>query len=367
MPSKKNKNGIPDRWLDYRAVGKRIPGTRFIAFKVPLKQSLNCRVPESDTFGPWELLDALKKDNQDLGLIIDLTFTSRYYNQVDLPMSWSFVKILTEGHRVPGNATILSFKRAVRKFLWDNPDNDKLIGVHCTHGLNRTGYLVCRYLIDVDMMDPKKAIELFNSSRGHHIERENYLQDLQFGPRRSNQGIDKCDQEPMRGLAEVRPSSVPIGCKPREQRPQRTDDPDIHGALTRRGSRHQLFPRPPQCDLLQPSPFLPHSTFAPLGAPYRTGPPNPPHQWNPFNHDTQWRWDLQSGQSRHRFLSPEPGQSSSSLPGEDISRGHYSAAPPDSLLSGYPLAFLTDQTDQNISKQKTRPKKKAYHKYKHRK
>lgn len=23
-----------------------------------------------------------------------------------------------------------------------------LIGVHCTHGLNRTGYLICRYLID---------------------------------------------------------------------------------------------------------------------------------------------------------------------------------------------------------------------------
>lgn len=27
-----------NRWVDYTAVGKRIPGTRFIAFKVPLKQ-----------------------------------------------------------------------------------------------------------------------------------------------------------------------------------------------------------------------------------------------------------------------------------------------------------------------------------------
>lgn len=36
---------------------------------------------------------------------------------------------------------------------------DKLIGVHCTHGLNRTGYLICRYLIDVDEMDPEEAIE----------------------------------------------------------------------------------------------------------------------------------------------------------------------------------------------------------------
>ncbi|BFF99290.1 RNA/RNP complex-1-interacting phosphatase homolog [Drosophila madeirensis] len=30
--------GVPDRWLDYSAIGKRVPGTRFIAFKVPLNQ-----------------------------------------------------------------------------------------------------------------------------------------------------------------------------------------------------------------------------------------------------------------------------------------------------------------------------------------
>lgn len=62
--------------------------------------------------------------------------------------------------------------------------SDKLIGVHCTHGLNRTGYLICRcarsqfgpstiecglyltavcltrrYLIDVDGMEPKEAVK----------------------------------------------------------------------------------------------------------------------------------------------------------------------------------------------------------------
>lgn len=26
------------RWIDYQALGKRIPGTRFITFKVPLQQ-----------------------------------------------------------------------------------------------------------------------------------------------------------------------------------------------------------------------------------------------------------------------------------------------------------------------------------------
>ncbi|XP_042371524.1 RNA/RNP complex-1-interacting phosphatase, partial [Plectropomus leopardus] len=171
-------------WLDYRAVGQRLSGTRFIAFKVPLKQSLNCQLPRSEVFGPWELLDALRRDNQELGLIIDLTFTTRYYKLQDVPDSLLLVKILTAGHQVPGDDTILSFKRAVRRFLRENADNDKLIGVHCTHGLNRTGYLICRYLIDVDGMDPRDAVQLFNSARGHAVERQNYLDDLRSGRKR---------------------------------------------------------------------------------------------------------------------------------------------------------------------------------------
>uniref|UniRef100_H3D7W4 RNA/RNP complex-1-interacting phosphatase n=1 Tax=Tetraodon nigroviridis TaxID=99883 RepID=H3D7W4_TETNG len=172
------------RWLDYEAVGKRLRGTRFIAFKVPLKRALTSQLPRSDAFGHWELLENLNTEQQELGLIIDLTFTSRYYGLQDLPQSLMYVKIFTAGHDVPSDATILSFKRAVRRFLRDNADNDKLIGVHCTHGLNRTGYLICRYLIDVDGIEPKKAVKLFNAARGHRIERQNYLDDLHRGPRR---------------------------------------------------------------------------------------------------------------------------------------------------------------------------------------
>lgn len=34
-----------------------------------------------------------------------------------------FVKIFTAGHEVPSDETILSFKRAVQRFLRDNADN----------------------------------------------------------------------------------------------------------------------------------------------------------------------------------------------------------------------------------------------------
>ena len=44
---------------------------------------------------------------------------------------------------------------------------DKLVGVHCTHGLNRTGYLVCRYMIQELGVEPEEAIAAFDTARGH--------------------------------------------------------------------------------------------------------------------------------------------------------------------------------------------------------
>ncbi|XP_010148221.1 PREDICTED: RNA/RNP complex-1-interacting phosphatase-like, partial [Eurypyga helias] len=166
-------------WTDYVPLGRRMPGTRFIAFKVPLKKSFDQNLHPEERFSPRDLIKKIKEQKEELGLIIDLTYTTRYYRPEELPATLCYSKILTMGHEIPNRHTIFQFKCVVKKFLRDNRDNDKLIGVHCTHGLNRTGYLVCRYLIDVEGMEPNTAIELFNRARGHPIERPNYIQDLQ--------------------------------------------------------------------------------------------------------------------------------------------------------------------------------------------
>ncbi|XP_048474438.1 uncharacterized protein LOC109923083 isoform X2 [Rhincodon typus] len=184
-----SKNKIPDRWQKYSAVGRRLPGTRFIAFKVPLKKIFERQLQPWEFFSPTDLLRQIKEQREELGKIIDLTFTKRYYDPQELPKGLVYEKIFTAGHEVPNAKTILTFKQAVQQFLSDNKDNDKLVGVHCTHGVNRTGYLICRYLIDVDGMEPRHAIKLFSQSRGCQIERQNYIQDLLQGPHRSNKGI----------------------------------------------------------------------------------------------------------------------------------------------------------------------------------
>ncbi|XP_075885881.1 RNA/RNP complex-1-interacting phosphatase isoform X2 [Nelusetta ayraudi] len=313
--SRHNKhNGIPDRWLDYKAVGKRLEGTRFIAFKVPLKKSLHCKLRPPDIFGHWELLDALNKENQELGLIIDLTFTSRYYNIQDVPESLVFLKIYTKGHEVPSDETILSFKRAVHRFLRDNAGNDKLIGVHCTHGLNRTGYLICRYLIDVDGMDPKKAVELFNSSRGHTIERKNYLDDLQQGRKRSNVGMDNIEVEPVRGFATDRQSETwsqthSLHADSRSHRSSRSSPP-----RRTHSSSHYHHPNPG---------FPPRPPLFPTPPP----PPQHPYRWNgPPAADSNWRRPQRQEDIRPRYPRSESHWTPSSRWEEDRRRS--SEAPP---------------------------------------
>ncbi|CAI9531799.1 unnamed protein product, partial [Staurois parvus] len=149
-------------WTEYSAVGKRIPGTRFIAFKVPLQKIFDRKLATGQRFSPTNLIIEIKKQNEELGLVVDLTCTKRYYTPMEFPAMVQYAKIFTAGKKVPSDDVIHEFKSIVKQFLSENPDNDKLIGVHCTHGLNRTGYLVCRYMIDVLGMVPSEAIEIGN-------------------------------------------------------------------------------------------------------------------------------------------------------------------------------------------------------------
>jgi len=50
-----------------------------------------------------------------------------------------------------------------------------LVAVHCAHGLNRTGYLICRYLIQKCNVEPREAVARFNEARGFPMKRETLL------------------------------------------------------------------------------------------------------------------------------------------------------------------------------------------------
>jgi len=133
---------VPDRWEDYSNIGTLVEGTSFLAFKVPLKAALLAQVSQKEKRS-WGVSDLLTSCPS-LALVIDLTNTYRYYSPKELESKGvKHVKILTEGKVVPSEGVVQQFYRAVKG------TEDGQIGVHCTHGLNRTGYLVCRSLCSI--------------------------------------------------------------------------------------------------------------------------------------------------------------------------------------------------------------------------
>ncbi|XP_069139242.1 pre-mRNA-splicing factor 38B-like [Argopecten irradians] len=191
----------PDRWLDYSNVGKVIPGTNIVCFKVPLKHGLLRQVPPDMWFTPKNLIDHIEKENHKLVMVIDLTFTTKYYFTDDFTTKngVEHLKVFTEGHVIPGDDIVHRFFDAIETTTKaSSSDKVDVIGVHCTHGVNRTGYMVCRYMIERLAFKPEEAIQAFNAARGHDIERENYLDNLRtktFLEDYKNEGRHRLEQK----------------------------------------------------------------------------------------------------------------------------------------------------------------------------
>lgn len=172
---------IPDRWLDYSAVGNVVEGSRFLAMKTPL-DNLQSILETEEVFNCKDAISAAQNNSgRKVGLVIDLTNTQCYYNPTTLKsLGVNHIKIKVRGQLIPPADLVEKFNSVVNDFENDNSTNDDLILVHCTHGLNRTGYFVCKNLISRYNLEAETAIQRFNVARGHCIERKNYIQDLKF-------------------------------------------------------------------------------------------------------------------------------------------------------------------------------------------
>ncbi|KAK5984588.1 RNA/RNP complex-1-interacting phosphatase [Trichostrongylus colubriformis] len=180
---------IPDRWLNYDPVGRDLEGTRFVAFKTPLDRSFfsgKHDLTDEDYFDVHRIVTYARQAGKVIGMVVDLTNTDRYYNKAEwADYDIKYVKMNCPGHEVSNREDIVkSFLNVVDEFISDSGNDEKLIGVHCTHGLNRTGYLICRYLIDRMGWTAERAISLFEFSRGHPIERGHYKKSLYDAARR---------------------------------------------------------------------------------------------------------------------------------------------------------------------------------------
>lgn len=157
------------KWRKTPACGEPIKDGLFLAFKTPYD---NTNINEDDHFTVEIVYDLFHLKEVDVGLVIDLTKTDRYYDKTKLEKrKIEHFKLPCRGFDEPPTPEeTATFIAKCKAFRQKNPT--KCIGVHCTNGLNRTGFLICAYLAEELKMNIHDAINLFKTCRPPGIEKE---------------------------------------------------------------------------------------------------------------------------------------------------------------------------------------------------
>lgn len=169
---------IPERWLHCPRRANDLLANQFLAFKTPLGEKFNEQIPPKFRFTPSMLFESTKDKHQKLGLWIDLTKTNRFYDSEEVKSyGCKYVKIGCQGHEgAPTVEQTEFFIKLCEMFRAKDPIN--VIGVHCTHGFNRTGFLIVSYLVEVFGSSVEGAIQQFARVRAPGIYKEDYIKEL---------------------------------------------------------------------------------------------------------------------------------------------------------------------------------------------
>lgn len=113
-----------------------------------------------------------------LGLWIDLTNTKRFYDRKEVEArDCRYTKMQCRGHgETPSTDQRQSFYEIVDEFVRDHPL--EMIGVHCTHGFNRTGFLIVSYMVERMDCELEAALLAFAHARPPGIYKADYIEEL---------------------------------------------------------------------------------------------------------------------------------------------------------------------------------------------
>ena len=162
----------PPRWKKCPRKSSELIAGKFLAFKTPLDSKFDNKIEPHFLFPPSMLFNAMKSYKVKIGLWIDLTNTSRFYNKriVEEEHDCRYVKINCRGHgETPSVEQVATFVRMVTNFIAQKPL--EIIAIHCTHGFNRTGFLICCYLIEQLDWSPEAALSAFAKARSVPVSR----------------------------------------------------------------------------------------------------------------------------------------------------------------------------------------------------
>ncbi|XP_022661967.1 mRNA-capping enzyme-like [Varroa jacobsoni] len=169
---------LPDRWLNCPKIGSLLADI-FVPFKTPLDDRYRKDIAKTELYWePSHVIGICEARNINLGLIVDLTFAKRYYKpEAFIRNGIVHKKIACRGHNETPDATAKQEFIAVCLGYLQN-HRCKKIGVHCTHGYNRTGFLICAYLVEELHWSISAAVREFQKAREPGIYKPEYISAL---------------------------------------------------------------------------------------------------------------------------------------------------------------------------------------------
>jgi len=146
--------------------------TALIAFKTPINSKHDHILNAKDRFNVKHLMDELKHMKVKIKHVIDLTEKNVYYQESNFRTEKvQYHKMGISGKKTPTKSECRKFCDLIEE-LAPNLKGDEYIGVHCTGGKNRTGFLICFYLLwKFPHLQVRHALADFEEARGFGIDK----------------------------------------------------------------------------------------------------------------------------------------------------------------------------------------------------
>ncbi|GBG89499.1 hypothetical protein CBR_g49290 [Chara braunii] len=178
---------MPEGWVECPCFGESLG--KLVPCKVPLGEAFKDLIKPGGRFTPALMIQKQKALSRQIGLVIDLTNTRRYYMEKE----WTAhnVKHLKIPCRGKGEAPDAE---SVNRFVFEllryfaapvgrggggvGQQQHKYVVVHCTHGFNRTGYMIINYLLRTVGGSVEEHLKAFARVRPPGIYKADYIREL---------------------------------------------------------------------------------------------------------------------------------------------------------------------------------------------
>lgn len=135
------------------------------------------QVLENVFYGDSSLGTDIKLPKGNLIAVIDISADIPPYNPESFE-SITYYKCATVSKVVPDSSSIRKFIQLVDKILLETTIENPLIAVHCHYGFNRTGFLICCYLVERLEWSVEEAIEGFRQAKPPGIKHRHFIDGL---------------------------------------------------------------------------------------------------------------------------------------------------------------------------------------------